>query len=49
MDIFQITFRLPGGDTIRHLIQARRRGEAMRLAWEAAEALGGAEIVAVEA
>lgn len=49
MDIFRITFRLRGGKFLRHLIQARRRGEAMAQARIAAEALGGARIVSVEA
>ena len=48
MEIFRFTFRLPGGGVLRHLIQARRKGEAWRMAREAAESLG-ARILECEA
>lgn len=40
MEMYRFTFRLPGGGTLRHLVQARRKGEAWRMARKAAEALG---------
>lgn len=39
MEMFRFTFRLPSGGKLRHLVQARSKGEAWRMAREAAEAL----------
>lgn len=49
MEIFKVTFALPGGRTLGHLIQAFGRGHAYAQARREAEALGdGTRILSVE-
>ncbi len=49
MDTYRITYRLPGGRTLRNLVVAFSRGKALAQARIEAEALGaGTRIISVE-